>query len=508
MKKILLLMVAALFLCGVTSAQNWGTPDSHAKSSNTPIVAKVTLGETVQEAGTLGAFVGNELRGLATIHTDGNFWIQAFYNEGETNPDEFTFKFYDGEQEYTNCTTALTGQEEGYGTPNSPVELVFAATQTQSVALVNGWNWWSTNIELEGNNGLQQLKNELGTSCVKIKSRTDGNLELLNMGGNMMWLGNLNAIHNEQMYMIQTNAACDVAISGQRVTPSSHPITINNGWNWIGYLSNQSQSIANALGDFVPSNGDKIKGRNGSADYLAAMNMWLGNLTSFEPGQGYMYMSNSEEEKTIEYQTSRQESYIADNNSSDLVFKPEVSRFAFNMSVIAVVELDGDELRSDDYELSAFVGDECRGSVKLMFVEPLNRYMAFLLIFGDKEESVHFVLTDGKDASRSNDNVLYSDNGVLGSLTEPVVLHFGPLGLNENNQTVVNVYPNPSKGVFRVEGNNLRKVEVINIYGQIVYSQEVKSDNLQIDLRKRASGKYLLRVVTDNGVVTNHLVKE
>ena len=103
MKKNVLFMVAALLLCGAVSAQNWGTPYAHAKSSNTPIVARVTVdGNAVTPTADyrLGAFVGEELRGLAAPHTeDNNFWIQVFYNQGTS--ETISFKLYDGTNEYT-----------------------------------------------------------------------------------------------------------------------------------------------------------------------------------------------------------------------------------------------------------------------------------------------------------------------------------------------------------------------------------------------------------------------
>ena len=234
MKKTLLTIIAALLLGGVVNAQGWGETDSHAKSSNTPIVASVKLDGTAVTTNAsyrLGAFVGEELRGIAAQHTDNNFWIQVFYNQGTT--ETISFKFYNGSQEYTTCSVTKATQEEGWGTPTNPVVLDFATTQTQSMQLASGWNWWSTNIELEGINGLEQLENGLGTACVKIKSRLDGSVEPLNMGGSIMWLGTLSAIHNEQMYMIETNAAREVSITGQRASSSNHPITIVNGWNWI-----------------------------------------------------------------------------------------------------------------------------------------------------------------------------------------------------------------------------------------------------------------------------------
>lgn len=507
MKKILLLMVAALFLCGVTSAQNWGTPDSHAKSSNTPIVAKVKLGETVQEAGTLGAFVGDELRGLATIHTDGNFWIQAFYNEGETNPDEFTFKFYDGEQEYTNCTTTLVGQEEGYGTPNSPVELVFAneQTMTQTTALADGWNWWSTPIEMSNINGLQILENSLGSSAQFIKSRTQY-VEPLDLGGLVEWIGDLESITNEQMYMIQTNSACNTVLSGPVASPSNHPITITEGWNWIGYPSNQTLNFELAMSEFTPADEDMIKSRSGYSEYSELLEMWLGDPIALEPGHGYMYYSKSNTPKTLVYQTSRAMTPEVFTNS--YFFTSNTDSFAHNMTITAVIDLDGQELREEGYEVAAFVGDECRGTARIQYIEPLDRYVAFLLVFGDNSEIMRFVLTDGNSIGWSSDFMMYSSDDASGSSFNPTTLHFGTLGLAETGKSSIAVYPNPSKDIVNVVGNNIRKIDIINVYGQIIYSKEFKDDSIQVDLKEYSAGTYLIRIVSNDCITTKQLIKQ
>lgn len=123
MKKTLLTLIASLLLGGAVSAQNyWGNdPNSHAQSSNTPIVASVTLdGQAVDPNATyrLGAFVGEDLRGIAAQHSDNNFWIQVFYNQG-TN-ETITFKFYDGTEEYTTCAVTKATQEEGWAHPVTP----------------------------------------------------------------------------------------------------------------------------------------------------------------------------------------------------------------------------------------------------------------------------------------------------------------------------------------------------------------------------------------------------
>ena len=80
--------------------------------------------------------------------------------------------------------------------------------------------------------------------------------------------------------------------------------------------------------------------------------------------------------------------------------------------------------------------------------------------------------------------------------------------ISEYDSPVVTVFPNPSREVFNLEGNGILKMEVINAYGQIILSKEVNNNYEQINLRNKACGMYLLRLVTNNGVVIKHLFKK
>jgi hypothetical protein len=376
----------------------------------------------------------------------------------------------------------------------------FSYVHSQSLA--NGWNWWSTYVEMEGVDGLGMLENSLGASCVRIQAR-NGYLD--NYGS--FWYGTITSIENEQMYMIRTNATCSAVIIGDAALPQNHPITIDQGWNWIGFPCSKTTSIGTALQSFEPEVNDFIKSREGYATYLGN-DYWYGSLNAFEPGIGYMYQSNSNSSKTMQFTAGRGEEYYATNNhSGSRVFEPLVESFAGNMTITAVVDVDGEELRSEEYEVSAFVGDECRGSVKLMYVEPLDRYIAFLLVFGEDGEAITFALTNGRGVCISDDVMVYSNDGIVGTLTEPANLHFGTDGFVDNEQIQIHVYPNPSKSIFNIEGVDLRRIEVIDGFGQIIFNEEIEGEHIQINLGDRAIGTYLLRVVTDSGVVTKKLIK-
>ena len=80
------------------------------------------------------------------------------------------------------------------------------------------------------------------------------------------------------------------------------------------------------------------------------------------------------------------------------------------------------------------------------------------------------------------------------------------MGLSDNKVNTL-VYPNPTKDVFNVRCEGLRKIEVLNAYGQLVMTKEEKTDHLQIDLSNQSEGVYLLRLYTDKETITRQSIK-
>jgi hypothetical protein len=465
--------------------------------------------EQLSDSLEVGAFCNEECRGSAIaeeFHLTHRYlaMMTVFGDIG----DIITFKLYDHhtKQELELASPApIIFDENGYGTPIEPYILNFTHSVTQTRELIAGWNWYSTYIEQGGIDGLTMLENSLGEAGVRIQGR-NGYADQFEYEGTYYWYGTLNALANEDMYMIRTNAACDAVLAGEMTAPTNHSVTINPGWNWIGFPLNQSVSVATALFGFTPESDDVIKGRNGSASYVADYNLWYGTLNTLEPGQGYMYKSNSGSVKTLTFQMGRGEEIVANVISEHNFFTPNDAEYANNMLMIAIINMDGEELRSDAYELAAFVGDECRGSVKLMYVAPLDRYVAFLTIFGDEAENLRFVLTDGTETRWSDDEMVYASDALIGTLSNPATLHFGYTGINENEVNAV-VYPNPTNNLLNVKCEGISRVEVVNVLGQLVMMKEVKADALQIDMSSQAAGVYMLRVFTDNGTITKQIIK-
>ena len=492
---------------------NHWTPESSGYSEVMALTGVIQIDGVEQRSSMLevAAFCGTECRGtqLASYFdiTDRYLLWMTIYGE---NDDALTFKVYDHNigQELDLASPRLIFNSNDYGDPFEPYVLNFTSPVTISQSLASGWNWFSTYVEMDSVDGLNQLEESMGSNGVTIKSKTQ--YTSYNSGSNT-WRGNLTSLDATQMYMVQTNSACTVELQGHMADPADHPIVIINGWNWIGYPYYQSMSVNDALSGFASEANDRIKSRNdGYAIFISVGSYqgWRGTLNTLEPGLGYMYLSNSDEQKTLVFQTIPSRTLLPNITPENNFYVPSNENYANNMTITAVVDMDGQELREEGYELAAFVGNECRGSVKLMYVEPFNRYVAFLTVYGESSEEMRFVLTDGRGLAESDDSMDYVKNGIVGTLTEPAVLHFGTLGVDDFEQVVVNVFPNPSNGIFNVEGNGIRKIEVMDALGQIIFSKEVEDDSQQINLSNRASGVYLLRVITDNGISTNQIIKK
>ena len=461
----------------------------------------------------IGAFCGTECRGrqMLTYYSQIDRYQVLLMLYGEDG-DVFSFRLYNHENEEElllgseNEVTFVTNAT--LGLPLDPYVFNFVSKQTTT--LNSGWSWYSTYIEQGGIDGLEMIENSLGEAGLMIQSRNNGYVEAFDYNNSVVWYGTLNAIENEQMYKVHTNASCNVVMTGVSATMSNHPITINSGWNWIGFPSGRNLNLNTALSGMTPEINDIIKGRNGYATYVSynENNTWYGTLNVLESGQGYMYLSNSETPKTLVYQTGRDAELFNNITADGNIYKPVSERFADNMTITAIVDMDDVELKSESYEIAAFVGDECRGSVKLMYVEPFDRYVAFLTVFGEQSEEMRFVLTNNNDVFSSTEHISFINDGVVGTLTEPAIIHFGTMNLvDENNQTV-SVYPNPTNGVFNVYCNGIKRIEVINTVGQLVKDMNVSDDSVAIDLSNEKAGVYMLRVITDNEIIVKRVIKE
>ena len=162
----------------------------------------------------------------------------------------------------------VVSTESTYGfTVTEETQLVANFDHVQSQSLVNGWNWWSTWIDLPAAEGLAMLENSLGNNGVMVLSQNSNVQNYYPTTGYDYWFGSLSGIDLEKGYKVSTSAATEVTMVGPKADPADHPVTMKPNWNWIGYPVATAQSIATALGSYVPSANDVIVGQSSSSTY-------------------------------------------------------------------------------------------------------------------------------------------------------------------------------------------------------------------------------------------------
>ena len=111
-------------------------------------------------------------------------------------------------------------------------------------------------------------------------------------------------------------------------------VTLIPGWNWIGFPKTEPMDIAAALGDFVPTEGDIIRSRYGSASY-SSMGIWVGSLRQLTPGLGYHYYSNRAEPVNLVFVLTTPQSQVQVTTSEPML-------------ITAVTAMGGGEVTTDD----------------------------------------------------------------------------------------------------------------------------------------------------------------
>ena len=386
-----------------------------------------------------------------------------------------------------------------YSVKNQIILDITLSSAQQSSILSQGWNWWSSYIELSGIDGLSLLEESLGENGVSIKSQN----AFVDYGGQYGWTGTLQAIDNESGYKINVLEECTSLLSGVAAQPSDHPITLNAGWNLIGYPVSEAQSIVSALSNFEALQGDIIKGQEGFVTYEATLG-WTPSTFTLTPGKSYMYYSNATEGKTLIYAQSRGEAMPVEQENC--YWQANRHAYADNLSLMATVEVEGVEQRDATLELGVFVNGECRGSAKLYHVASIDRYIAFLTVTGKDGEQIEFRLIDeSKATGTSNDHIIFHSNAIMGSLDNPVPIHFGAMNNVAELQTNMSVYPNPvdRNAPFTLaipEEETVAEVLVVNTLGEVTTHTMGQLSHFTM-LGIPVSGVYMVKVTCKSGNV-------
>jgi hypothetical protein len=223
------------------------------------------------------------------------------------------------------------------GTPSNPTTFSTNTQITQELALKNGWTWVSFPV----NSSAFSSSNNMFAKMFPGNNDQSWSQNLYDVYDTTAgWIGSLTGSGGydmESAYKIKYSGADTLKVVGAVKMPDIIPISVDSGWNWIGYIALKNAAVSTAMGNYNALEGDILKGQFSFAYYDSIMG-WLGSLNTMVPGEGYMLLAS--DTSTFTYPVTG----ITGRSSNHLTVSPDANRavtdeikpenFRKNMSVI------------------------------------------------------------------------------------------------------------------------------------------------------------------------------
>ncbi len=368
------------------------------------------------------------------------------------------------------------------GTLSKPV--IFANTNSveQNIPLNKGWTWVSMNVNDPNFNNLNVLTKNLQLETEdRITNGSDFDLYSKNIAS-PSWSGSISSnggISSAKMYKVSLANEQSLTIKGIPVNLASWSFPITVDWNWLPYPIAQNQLTTEALAYFDASDGDVIKSQNLFAIYDPKVG-WYGTLKYLEAGKGYML-------KSTKAQTFRYPIYLAKPMGIDkpkgiesvgvggipiatavenqAAMQEEFKQYAQNMSAVVSLPKGYNGL---------FVYDD-RGVLKGVASRKSDAELTYITIYGESNQNLYFHVGQGSNKKKSSTIFSFTSNGVLGTISKPVVLAFAEQ--NTDRAENVRIYPNPLDTELTIElranESQTATIKIYSIAGQLVFDKNV-----------------------------------
>ncbi|HEX8515223.1 MAG TPA: SBBP repeat-containing protein [Bacteroidia bacterium] len=91
-------------------------------------------------------------------------------------------------------------------------------------------------------------------------------------------------------------------------------------------------------------------------------------------------------------------------------------------------------------------------------------------------------------------------------------MNYGLVGIVENSpKTHIDLYPNPTNGIFTIAVPALPKgsiVEIYNCLGALVYKKNITNELNTIDLTNQTDGIYFVKIISENQLISQKMIKQ
>lgn len=390
---------------------------------------------------------------------------------------------------------AMTSVGNGDDDVSETVEFNYTLKRSDmDFQMPEGWTWMSHNFESAI--APADLSTDEGIS--RILSQTQEVIRDPQLG----MVGTLQELSASESYKVETTTATTRQRLSDVAWNPATPISLNAGWNWLGYPVSQTMSVDEAFATTNAETLDVVVGQNGFAQFDGEN--WVGSLETMSPGMGYMYQSQSA--KSVVYNTSivstASAKYAAGiSKNSPLVL--DIHKYGTIMPVVATINnSDGSALDNDDYQVAAFCGSECRGIGRVV------KGLVMMNVYGNDNDAITFHVTDadGENSFDNNASLNFSET-VVGDV-------FNPYAITINNQSGIadvkyegNIKVTVDGDMLRIKGipaDNINLVEVYDINGQkLIHETRVSESGIRISTL--TNGVYVV-IVSGSGEYTYHKI--
>ena len=382
-----------------------------------------------------------------------------------TSEDNLTWNFLANLVGYCDMAVLYNGEymqnEDGdeYTQITVPVEIPFNNA---------GWDWiyMPTYYELLNEDGSYKswMNQDKNNRIIDLRSQT----ALLYNDDTYGLFGSISSMDAwSGMYKIKAayeNPEDAMFVSDKEIYWEMFNPTVKRGYNWIGYPCEWDITIDqfNTLNEWNnPSDGDKIIGKTGFAEYDAVEGLWLAQEGfTLQAGKGYLYYSNNEEENELNliyrYESAeevRLPRQAAASRQFNNVWKYDAGAFADNMAVVARIEgLENPE----NYSIGAFVNGECRGEGSVV-----SNGRMMISVAGTAGEKVSFRIYNKATGEFADvaETVKYAQT--LGSLKAPLALTVPEVtGIS----SVVAADKVQTEGIYDMNGRRINSMTQSGVY--------------------------------------------
>ncbi|MEM9051321.1 MAG: LamG-like jellyroll fold domain-containing protein [Bacteroidota bacterium] len=404
------------------------------------------------------------------------------------------------------------------GTPLDPQLFSTDFEIEAEIPLAEGWNWFGHYLQNPDSTDFDILFESLSAVSGDLIKGQD---EFANFNNSSGWAGPLEntGVRAEEGYKVFLNEADTLLLQGDIIDPSSRVISMDAGWNWIGFISIRNQSIEQALGGLNPNEGDQIKGRANFSVYVNADLGWQGTLNTLVPGESYMYESAVATSFSYPFAGFFKSNTDNPKPLSHEIWQVDYGTFSSNMNAIVTVSDSCETMRK--MLLGAFDENGVIRGLAQYDPEPDGR--AYLTINGQygMNLDVHPIVIESGEKLQSIAKMEFVPDELKGSYFEPMVFDAeGSFCVPEIHSAGSNltVFPTLFESSIQVsfrsvsEDQNARIV-IYDLNGRVVRNENVSLiegiNQFELDLSedRLVSAPYLLRMETVSGSESTKIIK-